>query len=235
MTTLVLFGVYLAPGCGSTPLESPAPPADVANDSMTDAAAATENGAEALHVVAPASPSEDPRLVEFASGQPGASLDGWDWCQAPTPLSRAPDNCSDCPAPTRGTSYLRYTGGPIRSCGAGPGQVCPPEPDSQIYGYFTPELAAASRQAVWFDLIHIAGDSTDATLTLYATDSGCTTLETLGTWGISDILSKATGWLSTCVSITPHHPTAGIGFRFAGTQVDLGMQGPWFGSACPTP
>jgi hypothetical protein len=97
----------------------------------------------------------------------------------------------------------------------------------------TPELSAGLPQAIWFDLIHIAGDPADATLTLYATDSGCTTMETLGSWGMADILSQATQWLSTCVTVTPHQPTAGIGFRFSSAQVDLGMEGPWFGPACP--
>jgi hypothetical protein len=230
---LLLFGVSFAPACGSSPLESVPPP--VPSEAVTDAAPPIERGAGALHVVAPASPSDDPRLVDFVSGQPGVSPDGWDLCQAPTPLRRAPMDCSGCPAPSRGTSCLRYTGSPPPSCGAGPDQTCPPQPDSQIYGYFSPELPVDLPRAVWFDLVHIAGDPTDAALTIYATDSGCHTLETLGRWGIADILSGATQWSPTCVTITPHVPTAGIGFRFSGEQVDLGMEGPWFGSACPTP
>jgi hypothetical protein len=113
--------------------------------------------------------------------------------------------------------------------------TCPPQPDSQIYGYFEPSLAAGSSQAVWFDLVHIAGDPSDATLTLYATTAWCSTLETLGTWGMADILEKANTWTSTCVTITPHEPTPGIGFRFSGASVDFGMEGPWFGPPCPTP
>jgi hypothetical protein len=88
---------------------------------------------------------------------------------------------------------------------------------------------------VWFELVHIGGDPDDATLTLYATDEACFTLEALGTWGMADILSRASGWTSTCVTITPHQATPGIGFRFSGASVDLGMEGPWFGPPCPTP
>jgi len=195
--------------------------------------ATADGGAGVLRIVPPAAPAADSRLVPLLVGQPGAQQDGWDLCEAPPLLSRAPKDCATCPAPLWGTSYLRYTGGPDPPCGAGTGNPCYPEPHSQIYGYFTPELSAGLPQAIWFDLIHIAGDPADATLTLYATDSGCTTMETLGSWGMADILSQATQWLSTCVTITPHQPTAGIGFRFSSAQVDLGMEGPWFGPACP--
>jgi hypothetical protein len=194
-----------------------------------------DGGGAILHAIAIPSAKTDPRLAPFAVGMVGAQSDGWDNCWSPTPLRRAPGDCSDCPAPTRATSYLRYTGGPLPSCGAGPDQQCPLQPDSQIYGYFAPALDAGSPQAVWFDLVHIAGDPTDAALTVFATDSGCGTLEELGTWGINEILSEATSWRSACVTITPHQTTAGLGFRFAGANVDLGMQGPWFGSECPRP
>jgi hypothetical protein len=240
-STIVIFsvGISVVLGCASSPLTSPSANADAGSDvddGGLDSGASPTPHADAAILRAVASPSDptDPRLVAFLSGQSGASINGWDLCYTPTPLSRGPGNCSDCPPATRGPSYLRYTGGPLPSCGARPDQQCPREPDSQINGYFAPELAGGSRQAVWFDLAHIAGDPTDASLTIYAT-LACGTLETLGTWSMSDILSKATGWLSTCVTITPNQPTSELGFRFAGADVDLGFQGPWFGADCPTP
>jgi hypothetical protein len=240
----VLCGAAVIAACRSSPLRPSVDAPDAGIDAGTDASDAAhdvapdgaldEGGDEVLHVVASAPPSDDHRLTSFAVGNPGASPNGWDNCWGPTPLSRAPRDCAACPAPSSGTSYLRYKG-PSPPCDPTAFNCEAPRTDSQIYGYFTPALAAGSPQAVWFELIHIGGNPSDATLALYATDDACVTLEPLGTWGMTDILSRASEWISTCVTIAPHQPTSGIGFTFSGANVDLGMEGPWFGPPCPAP
>jgi hypothetical protein len=244
---VVLLGAAVLAACGSSPLRPSVDAADSgigpensapasiggAADSAPDGAL-DDRGSRVLRVVEPVHPTGDRRLTSFAVGNPGASQDGWDNCWGPpTPLSRAPQDCVACPAPSSGASYLRYTG-PIPPCDP-TSTNCQVRSDSQIYGYFTPALAAGSPQGVWFELVHIGGDPGDASLTLYATDEGCATLETLGTWGMADVLSRASEWTFTCASVTPHQPTPGIGFTFSGRNIDLGMEGPWFGPPCPAP
>jgi hypothetical protein len=219
-------------GCGSPEIRHS--PVDA--EPSVDATAPIDGGpadgqASVLPIVEPALASNDPRLVPVGSVPPGGSPNGWDGCNSPTPLRGAPMDCAACPAAPASQSYLRYTG-PIPTGTCDPSQTCPPPFDSQVFGYFTPALVAGSPQAVWFDLVHLAGDPADATLTVYAT-FGCTTVETLGTWGMADILGAAKGWRSTCVTVTPRQPTAELGFHFSGAQVDFGMHGPWFGPPCP--
>ena len=138
-----------------------------------------------------------------------------------------------CPAPTRGTSYLRYTAPnynlPTSACSV---LGCP---DSQIYVLFTPAIDANVPQGLWFDLIRIGGSAADTTVTIYATDSMCMTIESLGTWEMADVLSGPAQWRSSCVNMTPHQATSQIGFRFSSADIDLGMQGLRFGPPCPTP
>lgn len=193
----------------------------------------TDGGARVLRVVSDTTMTADQRLIPFGSDLPGDPMNGWDNCQSPTPLSEAPADCSACLPSSHGTPYLRYDGS-IPTTASPPVHMSFTSPDSQAYGYFTPPLAADAPQGLWFDLIRIGGDPWDATLTIYATDTGCATLEVLGTWGMSDILSVAQRWQSTCVTVTPHQPASGIGFRFSGSAV-LGVDGPRFGPNCPSP
>jgi hypothetical protein len=120
-------------------------------------------------------------------------------------------------------------------CVPNPGQVCPPLPDSQAYDFFTPPIAANEPQGLWFDLIHIGGDPSDASLTIYATDEGCQTLEQLGTWSLAEILSGGPQWKTACVSLSPTASTSNLGFKLSGSQVDLGFDALRFGPACPVP
>jgi hypothetical protein len=199
-----------------------------------DGTAPHEGGDNILFPIPSPPASDDQRLGTFLSPYPGATPDGWDLCQSPTPLSRAPKGCDACPVPSQGTSYLRYSGSmSVPDCGAGPGQVCPPQSHSQIYAYFIPPLTADEPQGFWFDLIHISGDTSDATLTIYATDQGCGTLESLGIWQLADALSGAPGWRTVCAMLHPSELTQGLGFRFSGSQVDLGFGALRFGPACP--
>jgi hypothetical protein len=98
-----------------------------------------------------------------------------------------------------------------------------------------PPVAANQPQGLWFDLVHIAGDPSDATLTIYSTDTGCQTLESLGTWNLADILSGGPAWKTGCVTLHPSAPLSNIGFKFSGSQVDLGFEELRFGPACPMP
>jgi hypothetical protein len=107
--------------------------------------------------------------------------------------------------------------------------------DAQIYALFRPALDANVPQGLWFDLIRIAGSPADTTLTIYATDVMCLTVENLGTWEMADVLSGPAQWRSSCVTLTPHQVTSQIGFRFSSADVDLGMQGLRFGPPCPAP
>ena len=84
-------------------------------------------------------------------------------------------------------------------------------------------------------MIHIGGDPSEASLTIYATDEVCQTLEPLGTWSLAEILSGAPQWKTACVSLRPTAPTSNIGFKFSGSQVDLGFDALRFGPACPVP
>jgi hypothetical protein len=208
---------------------APAPP------EMTAVDGGTPDGANNTLSVVPSPPaSDDQRLDSFVSQDQGGLPNGWDTCQSPGRLSRAPKACDACPAPSRGTSYLRYTGSkPAPDCGAGPDQTCPPLTDSQIFSYFTPPLAASEPQSLWFDLIHLAGDPSDATLTIYATNQFCGTLEPLGTWRLADILAGVPQWKTSCVTLKPSQETPGLGFTFSGSQVDLGFDALRFGPACP--
>ncbi len=84
-------------------------------------------------------------------------------------------------------------------------------------------------------MILIGGDGADATLTIYATDTGCATKAPLGTWGLSALLAGARAWRTGCIPVRPAAPVEGIGFTFAGKDVDLGFSAPRFGPACPAP
>jgi len=221
-----------SPGCGARSLE-PLGAQDAGQ--VGDSAGIVEVGdaGNILRAVSPL-PSNDQRLATFGNGPPGTPGDGWDSCRRG--LTRAPNGCATCPPPSRGTSYLRYMG-LLRDpdCLPNPGQVCPPLNDSQIYAYFAPPITADAPLGLWFDLVHIGGDPSDAALKIYATDEVCKTLEPLGTWRLEDILMGGPEWKTACVTLNPSAPLSNIGFSFSGGQVDLGFEAPRFGPACPAP
>ena len=155
-----------------------------------DATTPDHAGENVLQVVSSPPPSDDKRFETFLNQNQGTTPNGWDYCQSPSPVTRAPAGCGTCPPPSVGAKYLRYTGTvSLPDCGAGPGQVCPPQPDSQVYAYFTPPLTARAMQGLWFDLIRLAGDPLDATLTIYATDWTCGRSDRLGC-GASTLLFR---------------------------------------------
>lgn len=197
---------------------------------VSDSHKMINGGDNTLRPVSPL-PSDDHRLATFRNGNQGF---GWDICRHG--LSRAPDGCAACPAPSSGTSYLRYTASAQEpDCVPEPGQVCPLQPDSQIYDFFAPPIGANEQQGLWFDLVHIGGDPSDATLTIYSTDTGCQTLESLGMWSLASILNGGPEWKTECVTLRSSAPLSNIGFKFSGSQVDLGFESPRFGPACPVP
>jgi hypothetical protein len=134
-----------------------------------------------LRVIASPPAKEDDRLDGFLNGNPGNTPNGWDFCER-VPASIGPGNCSTCPPPGTGTTFLKYTAGITSS----PSR--PPLVDCQAYAYFTPPLAANQTRGLGFELLRIDGDPSDATLTIYSTTGGAETVETLGTWQLSNIL-----------------------------------------------
>jgi hypothetical protein len=181
--------------------------------------------------------SDDMRLVGFAMGNMGATPNGWDFCQGPpgVSLTRCPYGCDGAPPASRGSGYFRFTGPSGAKLNCSP--ACPDAqdchcPDAQIYAYFTPPIAPNREQGLWFDLIRLAGDPLDATLTIYAT-LACDTVSTFGTWSIAEVLSEPQVWKTTCVNLVPSASVGELGFRIAGSSVDVGMDALRFGPACP--
>jgi hypothetical protein len=225
-----------APGADTTSVLQPTPANDAATEN-TSTDGPSEGGDEAepadameLRPIPSPPPSDDVRLAGFAQGRMGMLPNGWDTCQGPADVRLCPSYvCDGGPLPSSGSRYFRYTGPP-----PGP-NVCGLArcPDAQIYAYFSPAIVANQTQGLWFDLTRIAGDPRDATLTIYATDFVCETVASFGTWGLSTILSGPQAWETTCVNLTPSSSVNGIGFRFGGQNVDVGMDALRFGPACP--
>ena len=219
-------------GCGAHSVE-PTGTQDAGQGGDSLGVGEIDDADNVLRAVSPL-PSNDQRLATFGSGMQGTPGDGWDLCRHG--LSRAPTGCATCPPPASGMSYLRYIG-LLRDpdCVPNPGRICPPVNDSQIYASFMPPIATGMAQGLWFELVHIDGDPSDATLKIYATDDVCRTLEPLGTWSLAHILSGGPEWKTACVTLNPSTPLSNIGFSFSGSQVDLGFEAPRFGPTCPAP
>jgi hypothetical protein len=94
-----------------------------------------------------------------------------------------------------------------------------------------PPIAANQTVGLWFDLIRLAGDPLDATLTIYA--GACQTVATLGTWRMAPVLTEPQVWKTTCANLTPAASVDQLGFRIGGKDVDVGMDALRFGPACP--
>ena len=222
-----MFGVIANVACGSGTVHPGVVP-DGGTDTQPDVMTRVDGGGESnqLRAIASPPPIEDPRLNGFLNENPGNNPDGWDFCKA-GPFRRGPGDCATCPPPPAGTYFFRYTGGLAVPSG-GPATI-----DCQAYGYFTTPLPPNQTRGLWFDLLRIDGDPSDATLTVYATTHSADTVETLGTWPLSEILSEPLVWKRTCANISPKLATDAIGFRFAGVLLDAGLAAPHFGPVCP--
>ncbi len=208
-----------APGADTTSVGPQTPESDVGGDASTDGAGEDGEASEAADAMA---------LLPRMGGTPN----GWDFCFAG--LTLCPYSCDGAPPVSRGSRYIRYSGGSGRSCPSScpDAQNCPSScPDAQVFAYFTPLIAANTRIGVWFDLVRLGGDPLDATLTIYRT-AGCLTQETLGTWRMTAVLSEPQVWKTTCANITPSEPAGELGFRFDGSG-DIGLDALRFGPPCP--
>ena len=61
----------------------------------------------------------------------------------------------------------------------------------------------------------------------------CDTVSTFGTWAMAEVLSEPQVWKTTCVNLVPSASVGELGFRIAGSSVDVGMDALRFGPACP--
>lgn len=209
--------------------------ADLSRNDGGVADKSTDGSDRILQPISAPPASDDQRLATFLAGLPGEPSNGWDTCPLCAPLVRAPNDCTTCPASPAGTTYLRYATS-VKTCtSVQTTSVPPPVYDAQIYAYFTPALAADQPQGLWFDMVHIAGDVADTTLTIYATDTGCLTEERLGTWGLAPLLAGDRRWQTSCLTLRPSAPMDAIGFSFTGENVDFGFAALRFGPACPSP
>jgi hypothetical protein len=172
-------------------------------------------------VAPPMSVLQEPRLGHY-DGPLGIYTNGsgWDFCVGEALIRGS--QCPQCVAPPDGSPFLVHSGPVV-------GDSDPQH--SQAYTYFIPPVVVDGPRGLWFDLGREDAGPIGNTLTLFLVDSGCGTLQSVGTFRIDPLL-QGPGWASTCVTLPIAANISGIGFRIDGSA-EIGIDEFRIGAPCP--